>query len=75
MALFTQRPEEPSEWAGLPGEPLRPQDAASHLGEHDEWRPDLVGDAPAGVTSIEIPMPPQPETIGTDAAGADGDGD
>lgn len=75
MGLFTQRPEDPTEWAGLPGEPLRPQDAASHLDEGDQWRPELVGDAPAGVTSIEIPMPQHPETIATDAAAADGDGD
>jgi hypothetical protein len=75
MGLFTQRPEDPIEWAGLPGEPLGPQDAASHLDESDEWRPDRVTDAPADVTSIEIQMPPRPETMGTDAAGTDGDGD
>jgi hypothetical protein len=73
MGLFTQRPEDPTEWAGLPGEPLRRQDAASHLDEHDEWRPDLVGGAPAGVTSIEIPMPPPAESTGTDAADGDSD--
>jgi len=31
MGLFTQRPEEPAEWAGLPSEPVQPRSPAETL--------------------------------------------
>ncbi|SDQ12629.1 hypothetical protein [Microbacterium sp. cf332] len=57
MGLFMQRPEEPSEWAGLPSEPLRPKSGAELL--PDEVAPadpagDLLGGG--GITSISIPV-------------------
>ncbi|WP_314456592.1 hypothetical protein [uncultured Microbacterium sp.] len=69
MGLFVQRPEEPSEWAGLPGEPARPQTEAELLPDDD--RPaasptGLLGLADDSTTSIEI-------SLGDSAQAADGD--
>ncbi|KAA9086936.1 hypothetical protein [Microbacterium radiodurans] len=74
MGLFTQRPEEPSEWAGLPAEPHTRGGAADELA--DEPQPsagsiDLLFGAPTGTTaSVEVPVS-EPATPGD----ADGDGD
>jgi len=59
MGLFVQRPEEPSEWAGLPGEPVRPRTRAEML--PDDAQPEasptgLLGLVDAPVTSIQIPV-------------------
>lgn len=59
MGLFVQRPEEPSEWAGLPGEPARPRTTAELL--PDDERPaasstGLLGLAGDATTSIAIPL-------------------
>jgi len=72
MGLFTQRPEEPSEWGGLPSEPLEPTNPVDRLGEGPAlggWTPDLLSQAPVTATWIEIPVDPAPEADG----GADGD--
>lgn len=56
MGMFTQRPEEPTEWAGLPSEPLRPRNAAERL---DDAPPVDLGLPSAGdgaVESIVIPV-------------------
>lgn len=61
MGLFVQRPEEPSEWAGLPGEPVRQRTRAEMLpdDEHPEASPaGLLGLVDALIASIEIPVPP-----------------
>ncbi len=74
MGLFTQRPEEPSEWAGLPSEPWEPRSPIERLGEGPQsggWAPDLLGDAPVTATWIEIPV----ETVGTSDGADGGDGD
>ncbi len=60
MGLFVQRPEEPSEWAGLPGEPVRARTAAEMLPDDDQ--PDaspaaLLGLVDGSVASIEVPIP------------------
>jgi len=57
MGLFVQRPEEPGEWAGLPGEPVTPRTRAELL--PDDEPPSaavggLLGLVDAPVTSIEI---------------------
>ena len=44
MGLFTQRPEENDEWAGLPSEPLRSESFAERL-------PDA---APASATALDV---------------------
>lgn len=51
--MFTQRPEDPTEWAGLPSEPLEPRPLADRL--PDVPPPPLLG---TGGTSIAIPLPP-----------------
>ncbi|WP_349308264.1 hypothetical protein [Microbacterium sp. MM2322] len=71
MGLFTQRPEEPSEWGGLPSEPLDPRSPVERLGDGPtagDWSPDLLSEAPTTATWIEIPVDPAPE-------GDSGDGD
>ncbi|WP_270352769.1 hypothetical protein [Microbacterium testaceum] len=59
MGLFVQRPEEPSEWAGLPGEPVRPRSHAEEL--PDDAAPEaspvsLLGLVDAPVTSVQVPV-------------------
>lgn len=57
MGLFTPRPEEPTEWAGLPSEPLSPTSEIEALGA-----PIVSSDAlnvlGAGAQSIVIPLTP-----------------
>ncbi|WP_176776623.1 MULTISPECIES: hypothetical protein [unclassified Microbacterium] len=60
MGLFVQRPEEPSEWAGLPGEPVRHRSRAEVLPDDEgaEASPaGLLGLVDAPVASIDIPLP------------------
>ncbi|TDN92535.1 hypothetical protein [Microbacterium sp. BK668] len=60
MGLFTQRPEENEEWAGLPSEPHRPESAAEML--TDASSPDAAGvDLFPAAGSIAIPVIPPPE--------------
>lgn len=42
MGLFTSRPEEPTEWAGLPSEPLEVPDA------------ERIGDASTSAASLSL---------------------
>lgn len=66
MGLFVQRPEEPTEWAGLPSEPLRDETASERLpdapsvdvGAVDAAAVDLGGVARTGVESIVVPVTP-----------------
>lgn len=56
MGLFMQRPEEPSEWAGLPSEPIRPKSGAELL--RDEPPPvDPLGDLLGGGTTSSVSIP------------------
>jgi hypothetical protein len=63
MGLFSQQPEEPTEWAGLPSEPREPETAAERL---DAAAADPLGIAGSGSTSISIPMPPTIERAPTE---------
>jgi hypothetical protein len=77
MGLFTQQPEDPTEWAGLPAEPLRPRTDAELL--PDGPAPaigdiDLFGDGSTQTVSwVGVPVEPTPETA--DNGDGDGDGD
>lgn len=54
-----QRPEEPSEWAGLPGEPLRPRSPAEVLpddGPVDAASAGLLGVGDVPFSSISVPL-------------------
>jgi hypothetical protein len=71
MGLFAQQPEEPTEWAGLPDEPLKPRTDAELLA--DDARPEaspasLLGLGEAHVASIEVDIADAP---GAAASGAD----
>ncbi|WP_106814285.1 hypothetical protein [Microbacterium timonense] len=75
MGLFSQRPEETNEWAGLPSEPARPQTAAERLA--DAAPVDVVGLGPGdlgtgAVESIVIPVKPVVEIAESRDTGADG---
>ncbi|HWI31276.1 MAG TPA: hypothetical protein VNT50_07280 [Microbacterium sp.] len=79
MGLFASRPEEPTEWAGLPSEPLEPRSPADRL-PTDESVDALGLVTGAGVASIVLDIPPveppaepsepQPEPSEPDEAGA-----
>lgn len=78
MGQFTTRPEEPSEWAGLPSEPLQSRPAAESLGAPSESADSLffLGTT---IESIVIPVTPVVEEAlesGSDPAEpADADAD
>lgn len=57
MGMFTQKPEENDEWAGLPSEPARPENAAERLtnaASVDAGGLDLF----FGASSVVIPVTP-----------------
>ncbi|MFF0910289.1 hypothetical protein ACFWZW_06325 [Microbacterium enclense] len=59
MGLFASRPEEPTEWAGLPGEPLQPRSVADLLpdeGDRDATAPDALGLLGGATVSVGIPV-------------------
>lgn len=61
MGLFAPSPEEPTEWAGLPSEPLEPRSAADRLAT--EGGVDALGLVTgAGVASVAIEFPAEVET-------------
>ena len=70
MGLFQSRPEEPTEWAGLPSEPLPPRSAAEAL---SGGMPSLDLFAATAVESIVIPVAPQIEIVEAASIPADGD--
>jgi hypothetical protein len=75
MGLIAGRPEEPSEWAGLPSEPVEPGHPVERLGDGPtaaDWTPDLLSDVPQTSTWIEIPVEP---TDAPHGGSGEGDGD
>ncbi|MFS0714843.1 hypothetical protein ABC195_13270 [Microbacterium sp. 2P01SA-2] len=57
MGLFMQRPEEPSEWAGLPSEPLRRKSNAELLPDEAPLAdPAGVPFGGVGISSVGIPI-------------------
>lgn len=67
MGQFSTRPEEPSEWAGLPSEPLAARPAAESLDAPIESADSLAFWGPA-IESVIIPVVPVVE-IAQNAAG------
>lgn len=66
MGLFQQRPEEPTEWAGLPSEPLRAKSEAEMLEDAAPVDAGFGGLFVQGtaIESIEIPVEVEPEGDG-----------
>lgn len=64
MGLFQQRPEEPTEWAGIPSDPARAETAAERLTDPAPVDIGLVGllGETVAVESIVIPVSPAVET-------------
>ncbi|MET0297945.1 MAG: hypothetical protein ABW024_11115 [Microbacterium sp.] len=61
MGLFQQRPEEPTEWAGIPSDPAREETAAERLTDPaplDIGLVGLLGEPAAPIESIVIPVAP-----------------
>ncbi|MDW4573005.1 hypothetical protein R8Z57_09520 [Microbacterium sp. M3] len=75
MGLFSQRPEETNEWAGLPSEPANPESAAERLA--DAAPVDVgglgFGDLALGgggaVESIVFPVKPAVEIVQSQESG------
>lgn len=61
MGMFMQKPEEPSEWAGLPSEPAQAATDAEQLSDSasvDLGLGGLLGETPGDIESITIPIDP-----------------
>ncbi|TQJ31798.1 hypothetical protein FBY39_2281 [Microbacterium sp. SLBN-146] len=70
MGLFQHRPEDPTEWAGLPSEPLDDESAVDRLPDSAAVDPALTALFGGGAsTSLVVPLagdrlptsPPQPD--------------
>jgi len=60
MGLFAHRPEEPTDWAGIPSEPERDESVAERLPDAPAViRSTWIGGEPG--TSISIPLAPEPD--------------
>jgi hypothetical protein len=70
MGLFASKPEEPTEWAGLPSEPLGAL-SDSELLEDPPAADILLGETPPGVASISIPIVAEPAATDTADASED----
>lgn len=57
MGLFTTRPEEPTEWAGLPSEPAQSRSEAESLAAQTESA-DSLAFLGTAIESIVIPVAP-----------------
>ncbi|MEJ1089777.1 hypothetical protein WDU99_15790 [Microbacterium sp. Mu-80] len=65
MGLFTQKPQEPSAWAALPGEPLNETDTTERLDEAPNLDLMDVG-LGAKYSTVVFPVaPPAPEAADT----------
>ncbi|HWM15576.1 MAG TPA: hypothetical protein VNP97_03200 [Microbacterium sp.] len=71
MGMFTPRPEEPTQWAGIPSDPLEPQSDVESLAA-----PPLSADqfGYGAVESIVIPMAPILDAV-READSTPGEGD
>lgn len=72
MGLFTQRPEQNEEWAGLPSEPARPETEAERLAD---TAPAVDALGFGVMESIVIPVAPVVEIAQPATADADPDQD
>lgn len=64
MGIFSTRPEEPTEWAGLPSEPERVRSGAEALPEPIDSA-DSLGLLGTSIASVAIPLSP-PDPTGAD---------
>jgi hypothetical protein len=76
MGLFTQKPQEPSAWAALPGEPLDEADPVERLDEAPALDPMDIGVGAKYTTMVFPVAPPAPEAADvTDGEPGGGDAD
>ena len=71
MGLFTQRPEQNEEWAGIPSEPLRVESDAERLADAPPIDASGLGFGELGtaVESIVIPVVPMIEIAESQESG------
>lgn len=62
MGIFQQRPEEPTEWAGLPADPWEPRAPAELLPDPIATEIVLPG-VDVQIQSIAIPLNPEPVAL------------
>lgn len=73
MGIFQTRPEDPTEWTGLPSEPWQPRSPVEQLGDAPNVEYTIYGD-PVGVETIAIALTPAaPAAVESGDAGGDGD--
>lgn len=72
MGLFSTRPEEPSEWAGLPSEPAQSRTEAESLAAQTESA-DSLAFLGTTIESIVIPVAPAVEIAQPAADSAESD--
>lgn len=73
MGIFQSRPEEPTEWAGLPAEPWEPRSPVEQLDDPPPVELTIFGE-PIAVETIAIALrPADPSAVEDAEAGADGD--
>lgn len=70
MGLFTQKPQEPSAWASLPGEPLADAGAADRLDDAPSLDLMDIGLGAAYTTTVFPVAAPAPEAADTAESGA-----
>lgn len=71
MGIFSTRPEEPTEWAGLPSEPERVRSGAEALPEPIDSA-DSLGLLGSSIASVAIEVPPADATgAGDDSSASD----
>ena len=72
MGLFSTRPEEPTEWAGLPSEPAHDRTEAESLAAQTESA-DSLAFLGTTIESIVIPVAPAVDVPPSAADSAEGD--
>jgi hypothetical protein len=72
MGLFSARPEEPTQWAGLPSEPVPERSEAESLAAHVESA-DSLAFLGTTIESVVIPVVPIAEVTQTAVVSAEGD--
>ena len=72
MGLFSARPEEPTEWAGLPSEPVPDRSEAESLADQVESS-DSLAFLGTTIESVVIPVVPIVEVAQTTVESAEGD--
>lgn len=75
MGLFQQRPEEPTEWGGLPAEPWEPREPTEILADASAFDLPLFGEIPRREIIAYAAQPDADETFDAGSPPSGGDAD